>query len=80
MSALDPATQLPAEIFHHILGYLDASELAKATMVSTLWNSLGSDGVLWQSLCRSRWEGKRYMRRVLRIGKILSLGPSLTFR
>ena len=65
---MDPAAYLPAELFHEILSYLDGNELAKTTGVNKLWNTLASDGVLWQSLCRSRWRGKRYMRRVYRMG------------
>ena len=68
MDGLDPAEYLPAELFHKILSYLDGSELARTTRVSKVWNTLGADGVLWQSLCRSRWHGKRYMKRVYRIG------------
>jgi hypothetical protein len=64
----DPGKELPPELFHEILQYLEASELAKATRVSKLWNQLAMDATLWQSQCSSRWEGKRYMRRLLRIG------------
>ena len=71
LPGLDPAKELPPELFHEILGYLEASELAKATRVSKLWNQLAVDGTLWQSLCHSRWQGKRYMRRVYRIGMCL---------
>jgi F-box-like len=70
MRTLDPAVQLPAEIFHEILSYLDGHELSQATRVSKVWNILGDDAILWESLCRSRWQGKRYMRRVYRIGRI----------
>jgi|SRR5579871_829506 len=69
---MDPATELPAEIFQEILSYLEADELAKATRVSRFWNDLASNGVLWQALCRSRWQGKRYMRRIYDIGRLIS--------
>jgi F-box-like len=68
LDKLDPAEFLPAEIFQQILSYLDSVDLAKTTEVSKLWYNLGADGVLWQSQCELRWEGKRYMRRVYRIG------------
>src|SRR5271170_4973056 len=68
MDDLDPVTYLPAELFQHVLGYLDAPDLARAATVNKLWNTLASDGVLWHLLCRGRWQGKRYMRRVYRIG------------
>jgi len=70
MSGLDPAVELPTEIFHEILTYLDANDLARVTRVNRLWNELGGNGILWQALCRSRWEGKRYMRRVYDIGEL----------
>lgn len=69
---VDPGKELPPELFHEILQYLEAPELAKATRVSKLWNQLAMDGNLWQSQCSSRWEGKRYMRRLLRIGEFYS--------
>ena len=65
---LDPAGELPPELFHEILGYLDANDLARATRVSCLWYRLCSDGTLWQALCRQRWQGKRDMRRGDRFG------------
>ena len=65
---MDPAAYLPAELFHEILSYLDGIELSKTTGVTKLWKTLASDAGLWQSLCRSRWQGKRYMRRVYRMG------------
>lgn len=68
---LDPAIELPPEIFHEILAYLEANELARSSSVSRLWYQLCSDGNLWQSLCLTRWRGKRYMRRVYRFGKAL---------
>jgi F-box-like len=70
---MDPAAILPTEIFHQILTLLDAADLAHVTQASTLWNQLGRNGVLWQTRCRSRWNGKRYMRRVYEIG-IIALG------
>jgi len=73
MQTLDPATYLPTEMFQQVLGYLEAHDLARATCVNKLWNSTASDGVLWQSLCCVRWQGKRYMRRVYRIGILASL-------
>lgn len=66
---LDPAAELPPEIFHEILTYLEANELARASRVSRPWYQLCNDGNLWQSLCLRRWRGKRYMRRVYRFGK-----------
>jgi F-box-like len=65
---VDPAAALPAELFHKILSYLDVDDLAKSTRVNISWNQLGTDGILWQSLCRVRWQGKRYMRRVFKVG------------
>ena len=74
MQTLEPATYLPAEIFQQVLSYLEAPDLARATSVNKLWKTAASDGVLWQSLCVARWQGKRYMRRVYRIG----IPPSLS--
>lgn len=68
MIDLDPAEYLPEELFHEILYYLDGTDLAQCTEVSKLWHSLATDGRLWQSACLVRWQGKRYMRRVYRIG------------
>jgi hypothetical protein len=68
MNRLDPAAILPTEVFHQILGYLDANELAKSTGVSTFWYRRAVDPVLWETHCHSRWQGKRYMRRVFRTG------------
>jgi hypothetical protein len=65
---VDPAEALPSELFQEILSYLDADDVANSTRVNISWNQLGTDGVLWQSLCRVRWQGKRYMRRVFKIG------------
>ena len=73
MHDLDPANYLPAELFQQVLGYLDAPDLAHAATVNKLWNTLASDGVLWQLLCLVRWQGKRYMRRVYRIGIPVSI-------
>jgi len=68
MDGRDPATELPAEIFLEILNYLEVNELVKVARVSRLWNDHATSGVLWQAFCRSRWKGKRYMRRVYDIG------------
>jgi hypothetical protein len=73
---LDPARELPPELFHEILSYFDANELACAARVSRVWHRLSADGTLWQSLCRARWQGKRYMRRVYQFG--ISLESLLT--
>src|ERR1700694_4092316 len=68
MTSLDPASTLPTELYHEILSYLDASDLAKCSRASASWKRLADDGVLWQSLCHTRWQGKQYMRRVYRTG------------
>jgi hypothetical protein len=68
MSHHDPAESLPAEIFEQILGYLDAIDLTHSAAVTKAWKTYASDSILWQSLCRQRWQGKRYMRRAYRIG------------
>jgi hypothetical protein len=69
-SVLDPATELPTEIFLEILTYLEANELARLAKINRLWKDFSSHGGLWQTLCRSRWQGKRYMHRVYEIGNL----------
>ena len=69
LGPLDPAEFLPAELFQQVLSCLDSVDLTRATDVSKLWYRATADGVLWQSHCRERWKGKRYMRRVYRIGR-----------
>jgi len=64
----DPAEYLPSEIFQQILGYLNAADLARSSAASKMWKTYASDALLWQPLCRQRWQGKRYMRRAYRIG------------
>src|SRR2546423_1496820 len=65
---MDPALVLPPEIFDDILALLEANDLARVTQVSRLWNQAGRNGVLWQVQCWTRWQGKRYMRRVYKMG------------
>ncbi|KAH3830598.1 F-box only protein 8-like [Dreissena polymorpha] len=43
---------LPPEISLHVLSHLDATDLCLAACV---WNELGNDEVLWQSLCKTSW-------------------------
>jgi len=68
MAKHDPAEYLPTEMFQQILSYLEAADLARSSATNKTWKTYASEALLWQRLCRERWQGKRYMRRAYRIG------------
>jgi F-box/WD-40 domain protein MET30 len=48
---IDFISALPTELSFKILSYLDTVSLCKATQVSTTWNQLAEDDVVWHRMC-----------------------------
>lgn len=44
------------DILHHVFGFLDGEELAKAREVCKTWNKLAADEDLWKVWCVKNWE------------------------
>ncbi|KAL8645548.1 MAG: hypothetical protein Q9226_007251 [Calogaya cf. arnoldii] len=50
MARRDPASELPKELFTHILSYLDAASLISSELVSWQWHISASDPLVWKQI------------------------------
>ncbi|GAB5585429.1 hypothetical protein Unana1_00329 [Umbelopsis nana] len=72
---IDFLKELPIEISLYILSFIDDPKtLARASRVSTFWNSLLKDETTWKSLCHKH----HYRRRNSTINGTALLGPPVT--
>lgn len=57
ISRLDFIAKLPAELAIHILGYLDAAALGKASLVCRRWKQVASNQHIWRESCLREMTG-----------------------
>lgn len=55
---IDFLSAIPVELAFHILGYLDAKSLGRASMVSKRWQRLADDDSVWYHLCEQHIDRK----------------------
>lgn len=47
--------QLPCEIVHYLLGFMNCKDLGRIAQLNKTWQHLSDDPLLWQTLCSVTW-------------------------